>query len=248
VPEIPASAITGQIVKSQISSVNAIAIEGLIDKNQIGSVSAGVIAGLIDKSQIGSVDAAAIDGLVTKDQIASVDADTIEGEITKDHIASVDAATIEGEFSDAMKAEIASAAITDSSIPFSALVPSCLAQESATPTAYTPDPSGMSVVGGSNIALPVGKTAIIFASMSVRRVLGTFDLFLVVNGARYRDIAVNVHGNEFDPRTHFTGFYVENLDDTMPTDYALGIQVQGDGASAVVDGYSFLIMWFGGAD
>lgn len=96
ISSIPASAITGSIVASQIGSVNAGAILGTITSGQIGSVNASQIAGTISASQIGSVNATAITGLIQASQITSVNATAISGVISSGQIGSVSANTIVG--------------------------------------------------------------------------------------------------------------------------------------------------------
>jgi hypothetical protein len=112
----PAGDIAGQLVSSQIASVNANSITGLILAGQIQSLSANQIVGSIQSTQIGSVNASAIQGQISSSQIGAISASSISGQITSAQIASVNAATITGTIQGSNIANINASTINTGSL------------------------------------------------------------------------------------------------------------------------------------
>jgi hypothetical protein len=275
-PSVPAENIVGPIQSGQIEDLDAAKLTGTVDKDRlpndipgdkITDLNADKLTGEIDVNRLPddipgekilSLDADKLTGTIEADRlpndipgskIANLDAEKLTGEIDPDRIASVHADAVTG----ALPPEVVNESLKDFNwenanieIPASAFVPSVSVQNSAASVAYGTTADPFVLLGGSAVSVPASKAVLISVFVNVRRVTGTFDLFLVENGARHRDIVNDVHGNDLDPVTGFGGFYMENTaGDPHPIVYGIGIKCYGDGAEAVVDSYSIKVEWFG---
>jgi hypothetical protein len=230
-PSVAAENIVGQIKSEQIESLDAAKLTGEIGEERITNVRAEAVKGALPAETVTE----SLEDYDWTEAGIEIPAESVTGTLP--------AETVTESLKDYDWTEAENAGVE---IPASVIIPNILVQNSATSVSYGTTPGALLLLDGSAITIQKSKTVVISAFVNVRRVKGTFDLFIVVNGARKRDIVTDVHGNDLDPVTGFGGFYAENTaGQPHPITYGIGIKCYGDGAQAVVDSYSIKAEWYG---